>query len=101
MRVYKCLCTHTCHNFNNLLHLFESRSLVNSFSRRDARLFPRVAIFPIVRQVPAETCWRRDAVNKFRATNEVVGASTRASMRILEELHRADLGGPSASPMAN
>lgn len=67
------------------------------------KLFLRDAIFPFVLKVPTRTRKHWDAVNKFRVTNGHVRASTRASMRILEEVHRSvgALVGSTASPMAN
>ena len=53
------------------------------------KLFSRGAIFPFVLEVSTEPREHWDAVNKFRVTNGSVRASTRASMRILEEVHRS------------
>lgn len=68
-----------------------------------AKLFSRDAIFPFVLEVSTEARRHRDAVNKFRVTNGHVRGSTRASMRILEEVYRSAgaLVGSTASPMAN
>lgn len=67
------------------------------------KLFSCDAIFPFVHEVSTEARKHWDAVNKFRVTNGHVSASTRASMRILEEVHHSAsaLVGSTASPMAN
>lgn len=67
------------------------------------KLFSRDATFPFVLEVSTEARKHWDAVNKFRVTNGHVRASTRTSMRILEEVHRSAgaLVGSTASPIAN
>lgn len=67
------------------------------------KLFSCNAIFSFVHEVSTKVRKHWDAVNKFRVTNGHVPASTRASMRILEEVHcsAGALVGSTASPMAN